>query len=463
MSDDGRPNIVFIVMDTARAQNFSCYGHERDTTPFLDKLAKENTKYENAVTQENWTFPSHASIFSGKYASEHGVTETGSFTSIDSFTEKLSEKGYRTIGLANVAYLSPEFDADDLFDEFSYVPGGSFFENLETDRDDFYSREDYRKYLDLLSDIVKSDQIGKLFSGSTKFFGRKLLLRDSGARKTNKMVKEKLSREEEPFFLFLNYVEPHSPYLPPIPYSHRFLDSKTTTPSVIESKATQDLDYSLGENEPDEEFLEFLKKLYDGEIRYLDSKLKKLYSLIRAKFPNTIFIFTSDHGEMFFENGLFRHKPGGFYKEVKEVPLIEVVPGRDSQVVSGPIELRSLSDHVLSLSDGDFSPLESTGFALSEDIGPEEKVEDNPVRENWGYYGVSVQDEDHKFVWYSSGRKELLKLPNEEKVEDSEKLESMRDYVLDKVGDLEEKDYRRKEINTENEDIKERLEELGYM
>ena len=65
MSSSDKPNIVLVVMDTARAQNFSCYGYERKTSPFLDSLAEENVIYKNAYSQANWTLPSHASMFSG--------------------------------------------------------------------------------------------------------------------------------------------------------------------------------------------------------------------------------------------------------------------------------------------------------------------------------------------------------------------------------------------------------------
>lgn len=465
MEKSDRPNIVMVVMDTTRAQSISCYGHDRETTPFLDELAENNIKYEDAVVQENWTLPSHASMFSGKYASEHGVTGSKSYSDIDPFMDDLSEKGYTTVGLANVAYLSPEFGADEMFDDFEYVPGKSFFNGLEMERDDFHSAEGSRKYLDLLGQIVGSGQVGKLFTGARKFFEKELLLRDSGARKTNRKVGEKLEDAEEPFFLFLNYVEPHYPYLPPFPYSHSFLDLKAS-PGKIKEKGSQDLGrYSVGENEPSEEELEFLKKIYDSEIKYLDSRLKKLYEYLKERYPDTVFIFTSDHGEQFSENGLFVHKTGGFYREVKEVPLIEVFPEEQSEEVSEPVEIKALAEHVPKLADRDFQSIEAGEPALSEDIGPEEEKVDEPniVRQDYGFYGVSVQDEGYKFIWYSSGRKELYSMPEEEKVEDKQKSEELEQVVLDRVGNPEENDYRRETVEPEDEEIKERLEELGYM
>lgn len=464
MDSNQSPNIVMVVMDTARAQNLSCYGHDRKTTPFLDSLAEENTKYENAVVQENWTFPSHASIFSGEYASEHKIIDSGSYLDVESFTQELSANGYETIGLTNVAYLSPEFDFDKLFDEFEYIPSGDFFEDLEIDREDFYSEKSVLKYGRLFSGLLESDKVGeKIKEGTEKLLGRKFLLRDSGARKTNRLAKEKVSSSESPFFLFLNYVEPHSPYLPPLPYSHKFL-SWTTSFGKIEDFATKNWNKYMQEGiEPEEEELEFVRTLYDSEISYLDSKLEELYDFITKSHPNTVFIFLSDHGEMFYENGMFRHKTGGFFKELKEVPLIEVVPGEDANTFRKPVELKNISEHIISLSKGEFNPIKTDGLALSEDIGPEEEREDNPVRRNYGYYGVSVQDEEHKFVWYSSGKKELLSLPEEKKLEDDKKAQELKQVVLDRVGNPETNDYRNKEeTEADDEEIKKRLEYLGY-
>ena len=61
-----KKNIVLIVMDTARARSFSCYGCENETTPFLDRMAEKNVKYEHAISQTNWTLPPHC-LVRGQY------------------------------------------------------------------------------------------------------------------------------------------------------------------------------------------------------------------------------------------------------------------------------------------------------------------------------------------------------------------------------------------------------------
>ena len=69
------PNIIIIVLDTARASNLSPYGYEKDTTPNLAELADEGVVYEKAFTPSPWSLPSHTSLFTGVYPSKHGAHE----------------------------------------------------------------------------------------------------------------------------------------------------------------------------------------------------------------------------------------------------------------------------------------------------------------------------------------------------------------------------------------------------
>ena len=68
-----RPNILLITLDTTRADRLSCYGYERDTSLWLDTLAKESVMYTKAIAPSSWTLPSHASLFTGKFTSSHGA------------------------------------------------------------------------------------------------------------------------------------------------------------------------------------------------------------------------------------------------------------------------------------------------------------------------------------------------------------------------------------------------------
>ena len=70
---DSRPNVVLIVLDSVRRDHLSCYGYERDTTPHIDRIASQGVRFTRATAASCWTIPSHASLFTGLYPSEHGV------------------------------------------------------------------------------------------------------------------------------------------------------------------------------------------------------------------------------------------------------------------------------------------------------------------------------------------------------------------------------------------------------
>ena len=245
MSSD-KPNIVLVVMDTARAKNFSCYGHDRETTPFLDSLAEENVKYENAISQARWTLPSHASMFCGEYISEHRASESMSFSDIDYFQEELSEKGYTNLGVANISFLSSEYDADEMFDDLTHMSNESIFTGLSIDREGFKEKRGLGKYFELLKKTFTEGgkrKIRLLLERVSDHVKDNLLISDSGAEETNRVVKQKLGKlDEEPFFLFLNYTEPHIDYKPPFPYSHKFTDGKFRLKSLLD-RSREDMKY----------------------------------------------------------------------------------------------------------------------------------------------------------------------------------------------------------------------------
>jgi len=125
------PNIILIVCDTLGAKHMSLYGYERHTTPHLEKLVKEEgfTAYTRCFAPAPWTSPSHASLFTGLYPSEHGTN--GHKLSIDkalyTLAELVKSMDYYTLGLSNNVLISKAFDYGRGFDRF-YDPTSVFCE-----------------------------------------------------------------------------------------------------------------------------------------------------------------------------------------------------------------------------------------------------------------------------------------------------------------------------------------------
>lgn len=338
-----RPNVVLITMDTARAQSFGCYGYERDTTRFIDSLAKEGTKVERCISQCNWTLPSHAALLSGEYPHEIDcMTRNSRFDPDEPLAQKLSEEGYTTVGVTNVGFLHPQFGFDKGFDFYRNITElvpfekGDIWQQLK-DREWDSTKHKYGYFL---RDRLKSLDLKELTNGAYYFLRNKLNFGDQGASETNSEAKEQLQKREEPFFLFLNYLEPHSPYRPPRKWRNRFEE-------VSRRKALKNEDYdeleALTGNPPSGPEMQTIQTLYDSEIAYLDSKIEELYNWLEetGRLGNTVFIVTSDHGEHFGEHGLYKHL-GDLRQENIHVPLIIRHPDREPEI--GEDEVLELKD-----------------------------------------------------------------------------------------------------------------------
>ena len=106
-----RPNFLIIVWDTVRADHLGLYGHTRQTTPFLDQWSAGARVYEDCISPGNSTIPSHASIFTGRLPSEHGMTHENArlSTDYDTLAELLQAAGYRTYLYSENPYVSREY------------------------------------------------------------------------------------------------------------------------------------------------------------------------------------------------------------------------------------------------------------------------------------------------------------------------------------------------------------------
>jgi arylsulfatase A-like enzyme len=322
------PNIILIVMDTARADHLSCYGYHRKTTPNIDEIAKHGVLYQNAFTPAPWTPPSHASIFTGKYPSHHKtIGKDVSFnTENTSLAEILGEHGYHTVGITCCQILGPGSNFEKGFSEYvelkERVLGNSKFRRL------------------LLKEVIR-----KFIHG-----------RDACTGMATEVIKNFLrNRQKRPLFLFVNYFTCHTPYEPPRPFRKQFCRSCSgskfyfqeylankilgkTTEKLSDSDLNVEklkwiasggggLSFAARETSISEKEWEVVKSWYDGEMAYLDFQIGNLGDFLVESdlFDDTLLMITSDHGESFGEHGLAVH-PLGLYDNVIHVPLIVCCP-----------------------------------------------------------------------------------------------------------------------------------------
>jgi arylsulfatase A-like enzyme len=148
---------------------------------------------------------------------------------------------------------------------------------------------------------------------------------------------------QQPFFLYLHYMDPHSPYWAPGSYSRFFNEDYA---GAVTGWGPYEVGYF--ENRPDE--LEQLRAFYDNEIRYVDQRIGEFFERLRKTglYENSVIILLSDHGEMFLEHGLFGHS-NGVYTELIDVPLIIRPPNQEGTVVETPVQTVDILPTLLSM------------------------------------------------------------------------------------------------------------------
>ena len=263
----GPPDIVLVVLDTVRADRLSCYGYERPTTPHIDALCQAGDPLRERLLDLQLDAPAHASLFTGLYPIEHGATQenTRLATGPSTLADILGARGYATFAASANPLVSANTGLDRGFDVFADTwRGAARHGHPEPGR-----HPNVRAVTGFLDGLPR----------------------------------------DQPFFVFVNYVEAHGPYRPPEPHRSRFLRGGES-PEMLRSALKRDaVGYYLDPATiPPEEF-EVLSDLYDGEVARVDALLGGLVdALDRAgRLENALLVVTSDHGENLGEHGHFRH------------------------------------------------------------------------------------------------------------------------------------------------------------
>src|SRR5579875_127706 len=334
------PNIVLIVMDTVRADHLSCYGYARPTTPHLDRLAARSVRFENAIAPSSWTLPAIASIFTGLLPHQHGANwgdalAAGPWT----LAKILQAKGYETAG----------FNAN----PFYGLSGWRLNEGF-----DVYVDESYAVRHNLAVTFAGQSVLHALYNRLIRYdqFDHRTAADVNGD--VTRWVKHRDTRQ--PFFLFINYMDAHRPYLPPSPYDRRFGRMSRSLLAKVSANLKDGHPPRLYSAQEQAELLDG----YDNSLAYLDAQIGNLLDFLGRQPGNdkTIVIVTSDHGEGFGEHGTYDHG-WNLYNEVLRVPLIVAGAGIPQGIkISRQAGIRRLFATVLDLALGLKGPVEQSSL-----------------------------------------------------------------------------------------------------
>ncbi|RDI69698.1 sulfatase [Halopelagius longus] len=483
------PNIVLIVMDTARSDFVDTAVNGREVTPFLSGLAERGGKFSEAYSASPWTLPSHASLFTGTYPSKHGAHAESKHLrdDIQTLAGTLSENGYETFGISNNIWVSDNFGFEAGFDtfvrnwqllQFDNDVGGVGLTNQGRD-----------KWFAVARTLIQGNPVANAVNAAYTKFRYSNYSPDDGAGRTNKRAEGLLSDHDgdDPFFLFINYLEPHLEYRPPKRFAERFLPEGVSyrEANEVEQNAWK---YVTEQAEISDSEFEILRALYAAETAYLDQRIGELAETIRERDEETVFVVVGDHGENLGDHGLMDHQYC-LYDTLLHVPFVVgggpfTDHGTDDRLVQLPDVAPTLLDvagveapSFRSQSQGQsvLSPEFDRDTVIAEYLSPmpsrdaiEKRVGDpHDVIDSYLRSLRCIRRDGYKLVVGSDGEKELYDVESDpreqtdlssERPKEVTRLETELDEWLDSFEQPDGVD-----TGEINDGVKDTLEQLGYI
>jgi hypothetical protein len=455
----------------------------------LEKIRDDAVVYENAVAPAPWTIPSHVSMFTGKYPSEHAIHETREIKGRDilrlrsanhlgTLQEDLRKIGYSAVGVSANQIL---------FEGISGLGGFNYLVTLEEEYRMWPNnisgeeREEWQKYV---SDDPMSIPVKNLVTGLAKhgrfreirrLYSIQKRLINRGASRNYPLVKngDRVTRSviagrlEEPFYLFLNFLEMHEPYTD-------YELSRFNRENVLDLA-------NFGMKPVPGPVFEEMKLRYRLGAAQLDAFVGQLIRHWKEAgvYNESLIVVTSDHGQEFMEQGYIGH--GTFlHDEILRVPLMVKFPHNEKVTPSeGYQSLTNLPLLIKRVAEGESYRDELTSeYAFSEAFGiswfKASEIADTAVREKiekvrektdksrkavyWNGYKLAVNWDERVIEEFSQNGKKLNLLERKDvlgelqnRLEEFAKKEATPPSV---ASDL---------TSEEEADIEARLKSLGYV
>jgi arylsulfatase A-like enzyme len=236
----GRTNVVLVIIDTLRADHVGCYGYDRPTSVNIDAFAQRGVVFDQAVVNCSWTRPSMASILTGIHPRQTGIYKE-EFDSLPpdmvTLAEMFRARDYATYGITANPNINAAFGFDQGFDEYGDCG------------------------------VLWGWMKGKMFEGTAGPGQRKRVMENADSV-TDRSLALLERHRSGPFYLQVLYIDPHSPYEAPGHFDHQ-----------LNQDPTDAIDR------------------YDAEVAFADAEMGRLLAWVLERYPDTLIIITSDHGE----------------------------------------------------------------------------------------------------------------------------------------------------------------------
>jgi arylsulfatase A-like enzyme len=434
------PPVILIMVDTLRADHLNSYGYTKPTSPNMTAFADEAVQFDAAFAQASWTRPSVASLLTSLPPSAHKVMYKPDRLpdSVTTVAEAFDAHGYSTGGLVTNYNIAPYFNFAQGFDSYKYLdPEYYFFADEGSSKLSLYN----------LARVIR-EKVAPSTDNPAHYYQDAEVTTDAAISWID-------AQKDNPFFLFLTYMDPHDPYFA------RPLDGEA---------------YARASNvNPDPKMAKRFIEIYDGEIAYWDEHFGRLMAHLKAQgiYDKAVIVVTSDHGEEFQDHGGWWHGTT-LYEEQIHVPLVIKMPAGVGSAGFSRDDLARLTDVPPTLTaaakikapegwhgrdlfgkadapDTVFAEEDHQGNVLRSLRGPDWKIieanEDNPR-------GLDT------FEFYKIGDD-----PKEQKNLASEQDEKLSQWkvALEKAGEGAQVGAVERDQLTLDESSRERLKSLGYL
>lgn len=456
-ASDPATDIVLITVDSLQYDYVSDGPGPATNLPGISRLAEGGSFFSNAFSSASITKASFLSIFSGTHPWMFGSILGGYDDERPHIAELLSGAGYRTAGFNTNPYLSTTYNYDRGFDYY-----------MGRDTDEAVDRTTLSsKYWPVIKEALPSKRLSRLVRSTYGTVGERLGVQLGGdpyvpADAVNEAVLDWLDATTGPRFLWIHYMDVHTPYYPREGTVSENIDKRTAI-RLFHHVHKQGADAS-------EKDLRLLERLYRGEVQHFDDRLDELLDGLGARLDleDSLVVFGSDHGEAFGAHDAIFHPDGVLYDEQIHVPLVVNGPGFDAGTVSTPVSNVDILPTVLAGAGAEVPPV-CEGEDLSGIVAapPEERLVFAQGHDP--DTGIAmVASASHKLIRDLEDGTEVLydrlRDPDEtvDRFDDHPRIaENMGAVLDDYLARIRTHDIEAEEIDV-SEDVKTRLKMLGY-
>lgn len=327
------PNVVLITIDTLRADHLSCYGYPLRTSPFIDELARQGTRFERVHTVIPLTGPAHLALMTSRYPQENGVRRNGEALASDraliTLPQILKSRGYQS---------------------GAFVSSWPLLGRL-THLNDYFQHYD--------EDLTRTYQL----------FNSSRYAEDVTPRAVKWLHKH--ANRKKPFFLWVHYFDPHSPYM----FRDGFAPANVNNAHPFEPAEDNDMRERV--------------RGYDSEVYYTDHHIGKLLGALNDLNVNdsTLVVLTADHGESLGQHGYVGHGRH-LYEGIIHIPLIIRYPGhvKAGQVVKTPVSILDITPTVVDLTGQQAAAQKQTPIVFSGRSLAPVLSDGSALTDRWTYY-----------------------------------------------------------------------------